>query len=104
MGWTGRRNQCQVCGQYGHNRRSCPTVKEAHATIQARLEKYGIEADPSRPVYTWVAALNSKASEAHGVQTSDELYDVAPDDWTGSSKALEQTERCEEQPSLWFLR
>ena len=87
MGWTGRKNQCQACGQYGHNRRSCPTIKEAHANIQARLEKYGIEADPSRPVYSWVDALNEMAANSHGVKDSDELYDVAPDDWTGSRQA-----------------
>ena len=87
MGWTGRKNQCQTCGQYGHNRRSCPTIKEAHAAIQARLEKYGVEADPSRPVYSWVAALNEMAANSHGVKDSDELYDVAPDDWTGSRAA-----------------
>ena len=87
MGWTGRQNQCQVCGQYGHNRRSCPTLKEAHAAVKARLEKYGFEADPSRGVYTWIDTLNERAIEAHGVKDAHELYDVAPDDYTGSSAA-----------------
>ena len=38
----GRSNQCQQCGQYGHNRRGCPQIKEAHARVERLAEKYGV--------------------------------------------------------------
>ena len=37
----GRSNQCQQCGQYGHNRRGCPQIKEAHARVERLAKKYG---------------------------------------------------------------
>ena len=37
-----RSNQCQHCGQFGHNRRGCPQIKEAHARVERLAEKYGV--------------------------------------------------------------
>ena len=37
-----RSNQCQQCGDWGHNRRGCPQIKEAHARVEKLAEKYGV--------------------------------------------------------------
>ena len=38
----GRQNQCQECGDWGHNRRGCPAIKAAHARVEAMAKKYGV--------------------------------------------------------------
>ena len=47
----GRSVQCQHCGQFGHNRRSCPQIKEAHARVEKLAEKYGIERSEDERAY-----------------------------------------------------
>ena len=38
-----RQNQCQCCGNYGHNRRSCPRIKETYQRMEDLAKKYNIE-------------------------------------------------------------
>ena len=87
MGYTGRTNQCQACGQYGHNRRSCPDMKEAHAKIQALLEKYGVDADPSSYIGNWMDSLRSKVRDAHGFSSHNETVNRAPDEYVSNYEA-----------------
>ena len=65
------KNQCQVCGQFGHNRRSCPTIKDAHAKVERLAEKYGIERSDDERAYistSWIQRIN----EAARAQDADE--------------------------------
>ena len=60
----GRSNQCQHCGQYGHNRRGCPQIKEAHARVERLAEKYGIERSEDERVYAstqWIRRIKEAA-------------------------------------------
>ena len=60
----GRSNQCQHCGQYGHNRRGCPKIKEAHARVERLAEKYGIERSEDERAYAstqWISRINEAA-------------------------------------------
>jgi hypothetical protein len=59
-----RTNQCQHCGQYGHNRRGCPQIKEAYARVERLAEKYGIERSEDERAYTstsWITRINEAA-------------------------------------------
>jgi hypothetical protein len=59
-----RSNQCTHCGQYGHNRRGCPQIKEAHARVEHLAEKYGIERSEEERLYTstsWIERINEAA-------------------------------------------
>ncbi len=38
-----RQNQCQCCGGFGHNRRSCPRIKESFQRMEDLAKKYNIE-------------------------------------------------------------
>ena len=61
------RNQCQHCGQYGHNRRGCPQIKEAYARVERLAEKYGIERSADERAYastSWIERINEAASAA----------------------------------------
>jgi len=58
------KNQCQHCGQYGHNRRGCPKIKEAYARVERLAEKYGIERSEEERLYTstsWIERINEAA-------------------------------------------
>ena len=60
----GRSVQCQHCGQFGHNRRSCPQIKEAHARVEKLAEKYGIERSEDELAYastSWINRINEAA-------------------------------------------
>jgi hypothetical protein len=60
----GRSVQCQHCGQFGHNRRSCPKIKEAHARVESLAEKYGIERSEDELAYastSWISRINEAA-------------------------------------------
>jgi len=64
----GRTNQCQACGDWGHNRRGCPQLKKAHARVESLAEKYGIERSEEERAYastSWINRLN-EAVEAAG--------------------------------------
>jgi len=66
-----RTNQCQSCGQYGHNRRGCPQIKEAHARVERLAEKYGVYRSEEELTYastSWVCRIN----EAAKIQDADE--------------------------------
>jgi len=66
-----RSNQCQHCGQYGHNRRGCPQIKEAYARVERLAEKYGIERSEDELAYAstqWISRIN----EAAKIQDADE--------------------------------
>ena len=59
-----RSNQCQHCGQYGHNRRGCPQIKEAYARVERLAEKYGIEQTEEERAYvstSWISRINEAA-------------------------------------------
>ena len=60
----GRSNQCQHCGQWGHNRRGCPQIKEAYARVESLAEKYGIERSEDELAYastSWISRINEAA-------------------------------------------
>ena len=60
--------QCQHCGNFGHNRRSCPQIKEAHARVERLAKIYGIERSEDERAYTstsWICRIN-EAAEAAG--------------------------------------
>ena len=64
-------NQCQMCGDWGHNRRGCPVVKAAHAKVKAAGEEYGVENpnDASGSPYVttgWINDLNTAIVKAIG--------------------------------------
>ncbi len=64
----GRSNQCQHCGQFGHNRRGCPDIKAAYARVESLAEKYGIERSEEERAYpstSWISRIN-EAAEAAG--------------------------------------
>jgi len=66
-----RTNQCQHCGQYGHNRRGCPQIKEAHARVEKLAEKYGVYRSEDELAYastSWIDRIN----EAAKIQDADE--------------------------------
>jgi len=66
-----RTNQCQQCGQYGHNRRGCPQIKEAHARVEKLAEKYGVYRSEDELAYAstqWIGRIN----EAAQIQDADE--------------------------------
>jgi len=66
-----RTNQCQHCGQYGHNRRGCPQIKEAHARVERLAKKYGVyrsEEELAYPSTSWICRIN----EAAKIQDADE--------------------------------
>ena len=59
-----RSNQCQHCGQFGHNRRGCPKLKAAHARVESLAEKYGIERSEDERAYastSWISRINEAA-------------------------------------------
>jgi len=59
-----RQNQCQHCGQFGHNRRGCPQIKAAHARVESLAEKYGIERSEDERAYastSWIERINEAA-------------------------------------------
>jgi hypothetical protein len=59
-----RQNQCQHCGQYGHNRRGCPSIKAAHARVESLAEKYGIERSEEERSWistSWIDRINEAA-------------------------------------------
>ena len=63
----GRSNQCQHCGQFGHNRRGCPDIKAAYARVESLAEKYGIERSEDERAYastSWIERINQAASAA----------------------------------------
>jgi hypothetical protein len=63
----GRSNQCQHCGDWGHNRRGCPKIKAAHARVESLAEKYGIERSEDERAYastSWIERINEAASAA----------------------------------------
>ena len=63
----GRSNQCQHCGDWGHNRRGCPQIKEAYARVERLAEKYGIEQSEEERAYastSWISRINEAASAA----------------------------------------
>ena len=67
----GRSVQCQHCGQWGHNRRSCPQIKEAHARVEKLAEKYGVYRSEDELAYastSWIDRIN----EAAKIQDADE--------------------------------
>ena len=60
----GRSNQCQSCGDWGHNRRGCPQIKAAHARVERLAKKYGIERSEEERLYTstsWIERINEAA-------------------------------------------
>ena len=60
----GRSNQCQHCGDFGHNRRGCPAIKAAHARVESLAEKYGIERSEDERAYastSWIERINEAA-------------------------------------------
>ena len=62
-----RTNQCQSCGNWGHNRRGCPQIKEAHAKVEAMAKKYGIEKPDQEWVSTaWIDSINAASMKANG--------------------------------------
>ena len=66
-----RTNQCQHCGQYGHNRRGCPQIKEAHARVERLAKKYGVYRSEDELAYastSWISRIN----EAAKIQDADE--------------------------------
>jgi hypothetical protein len=67
----GRTVQCQHCGQWGHNRRGCPQIKEAHARVERLAEKYGVYRSEEERLYSstsWIDRIN----EAAKIQDADE--------------------------------
>ena len=59
-----RTNQCQSCGGFGHNRRGCPQIKEAHARIERLAQKYGVilsEDDRAYASTSWIERINEAA-------------------------------------------
>jgi hypothetical protein len=63
----GRRNQCQHCGDWGHNRRGCPQIKAAYARVEELAKKYGIERSEDERAYAstqWISRINDAASAA----------------------------------------
>jgi len=63
----GRTNQCQACGDWGHNRRGCPAIKAAHARVESLGEKYGIVLSEDERAYastSWITKINEAASAA----------------------------------------
>ena len=63
----GRSNQCQHCGQFGHNRRGCPDIKAAYARVESLAEKYGIERSEEERAYpstSWIDRINQAAQAA----------------------------------------
>ena len=63
--------QCQHCGQYGHNRRGCPQIKEAHARVERLAKKYGVYRSEDELAYastSWIERIN----EAAKIQDADE--------------------------------
>jgi len=63
--------QCQHCGQWGHNRRSCPQIKEAHARVEKLAEKYGVYRSEDELTYASTAWI-SRINEAAKIQDADE--------------------------------
>ena len=62
-----RSNQCQHCGEFGHNRRGCPKIKAAYARVEELAKKYGIEQTEEERAYTstqWISRINEAASAA----------------------------------------
>jgi len=63
-----RQNQCHSCGGWGHNRRACPQIKEAHAKVEAMAKKYGIEL-PAKDEWvstSWIGDINAASMKANG--------------------------------------
>ena len=70
-------NQCQECGNWGHNRRGCPSIKESHARVEAMAKKYGIKL-PGKEEYVstqWIGDINNANMAANGnvTKTEDEI-------------------------------
>ncbi len=68
-----RQNQCQSCGQYGHNRRSCPRVKKSYQRMEDLAKKYNIEITDDEREYRSHAPWTrlKEAIEAAGKWTQD---------------------------------
>jgi len=59
-----RSNQCQHCGQYGHNRRGCPKIKAAYARVEGMAKKYGVERTEEERAWistSWIDRINEAA-------------------------------------------
>ena len=72
-----RTNQCQSCGDWGHNRRGCPRIKESHARVEAMAKKYGVPL-PDKEEYVstlWINDINTANMAANGnvTNTEDEI-------------------------------
>ena len=76
-----RKNQCSACGQYGHNRRACPGIKEAYEKVLKVCAKYGIEPDPEAWRSSWLAPLQEKQKAAHGVKDYYEVHHIDDDEY-----------------------
>jgi len=76
-----RKNQCSACGQYGHNRRACPGIKEAYEKVLRVCAKYGIEPDPDAWRSSWLAPLQEKQKAAHGVSDYYEVHHIDDDEY-----------------------
>ena len=76
-----RKNQCSACGQYGHNRRACPGIKEAYEKVLKVCAKYGIEPDPDAWRSSWLAPLQEKQKAAHGVSDYYEVHHIDDDEY-----------------------
>ena len=76
-----RKNQCSACGQYGHNRRACPGIKEAYEKVLKVCAKYGIEPDPDAWRSQWLEPLQEKQMAAHGVSDYYQVHHIDDDEY-----------------------
>ena len=76
-----RKNQCSACGQFGHNRRACPGIKEAYEKVLRVCAKYGIEPDPEAWRSTWLEPLQEKQKAAHGVKDYYDVHHIDDDEY-----------------------
>ena len=66
--------QCQQCGQWGHNRRGCPRIKEAYAKVERLAEKYGIERSEDERAYastSWIERINEAVQSSEPFPEED---------------------------------
>ena len=59
----GRANQCQECGNWGHNRRGCPRIIASHAKVEAAAKKYGIKKSLYATSHELVERINAAIDE-----------------------------------------
>ena len=91
-----RKNQCSACGQYGHNRRACPGIKEAYEKVLKVCAKYGIEPDPEAWRSSWLEPLAEKQMAAHGVKDYYEIHHIDDDEYISNwdaNRFMEHGER-----------